>query len=114
MHQTDSFVELSLADQVRYQRFVRASNRRLRYQLLVQRSLLEASLEDKRLQYLSTHKEFAKLDPELHGLLSYPFVRDRAASLKRAVQTFVRRKAMDRRLLDIEKTLALPGLLQNS
>src|SRR5262245_39112297 len=103
----EPFAPLSFAERVRYDRFVKAYNRRLRCRLRIQRSMAEARLEERKLHQLSSLSAFGTLSDELRGLLSFPFVRDRAISLRRAIRNLARRKSVESGLSELRQRMNL-------
>jgi len=103
----EAFTPLSFAEKVRYDRFVKAYNRRLRSRLRIQRSVAEARLEAQRLQYLLSLPAFGRLSETLRAALSFPFVRDRAAFLRKAVRNVARQKSIEKHFSDLRKQMSL-------
>lgn len=93
--------ELSLLEQIRRERLVKARTRHLRLALLVDRHLIEADLEARRLQYFTSFPGFDALSEETRALVTFPFERDRMTFLTRAVRGMKRRNAAEDKLAEL-------------
>jgi hypothetical protein len=103
----EPFAPLSFPERVRYDRFVKAYNRRSRCRLQIQRSMAEARLDERKLHQMSSLPAFATLSDELRGLLSFPFIRDRAISLRKAIRNLARQKSLESGLAELRRRMNL-------
>jgi hypothetical protein len=101
-----SFEELSLLERIRRERFVRARNRHLRQALLVKRNLIEARLEERRLQYLASLPGFGELSEETRGLVSFLYVRRRSMFLAQAAHGIQKRNVAEKKLAQLCQAVA--------
>jgi hypothetical protein len=94
----EPFAKLTLAEQIRRERLVRTERRRLRLELLAQRNLIAARLEERRLAQLASDSRFQALHEKVQGLAAFAHLQDRATYLARAIDALSRRKAIEQGL----------------
>ncbi|MQA89790.1 MAG: hypothetical protein GEU90_06095 [Gemmatimonas sp.] len=102
----ESFKELSPLEQVRRERFVRARSRHLRQALFVQRHLIEARLEERRLDHLASLPGFGRLSEETRARVSWFYLRRRSTFLDRVALGVARRDDAAKAVAELRRALA--------
>jgi hypothetical protein len=102
----EPFAKISLLEQIRRERFARTQKRSLRLQLLAKRNLIEARLEERRLEYLTSKPGYGALSEKIRGLVAFSYVHNRAAFLTKAVRSIRDGNAVDKKLAEIRQAIA--------
>ena len=102
---TEPFVRMTLAEQIRRERQSRADRRLLRLQLLAQRNLVAAGLEERALAQIESDPRFHALTAKAQGLAAFACLAARAIYLRQAIDALGRKRAVQTKSSSAQRTV---------